>query len=129
MVIMNKDFRVFYWNNSKWLMIDYNSGPGLPTLDDFKRDYRELPWINTVLTGTPEEKMGQLFERYNDDNNPMGTKPMQNWIRDNLQPSPHTSMSVGDIIEISGELYIVKGVGWTKLPFKAPDAFLGDTNG
>jgi hypothetical protein len=110
--------RIFYWKESKWMSFEYGQN-SRPTLEDFKRDYVQLPVTNIVTTGDWQAQAGELFDRYNRDDNPMSTPDMQGWIVNNLQPHPHTSMSTGDIVEIDGDLYIVKGYGWELLPYKA----------
>src|SRR5207249_6569073 len=112
------EFRVFYWTDSKYVN-------GLvPTEKDFRRDYRELPApsrnLKPIVTG--QDALNQLYAEYNDYKNPMGTAEMQNWIRDNLLPNRHTSMSIGDIIELDGELWLCRVIGWEKLPFKAQES-------
>jgi hypothetical protein len=113
------EFRVWYWTNTRYLTHGL-----VPTEADFKRDYRVLPIFNLVVPGTGKTALDLIFERYNADENPMGTRDMQAWIGNNLQPHPHTSMSPGDIVELEGELWLCNAMGWGKLPYKT--VLLGD---
>ena len=109
--------QIYYWKNSKWLLVEHN---GLPAKDDFEKDYVKLPiTIPYDKTIDAESNLGIAFGILNDayqyTPNPMSQPIHQQWIRDNLKPHPHTSMSVGDIIKIEDEYWIAKGVGWEKL--------------
>ena len=54
-----------------------------------------------------------IFFVYNDDSkNPLVTKENQAFIKNS---GLHTSMSTGDIIEINGDMYVCKNIGWRKL--------------
>jgi hypothetical protein len=93
-----------------------------PTQDDFDRHYRELPKFNVVLRGqTDRQVLSEIFEIYNNpDYNPLSSPEMQKWIGNHLQPTPHTSMSSGDIVEVNGVLWFCRPVGWHKLLYTAP---------
>lgn len=108
---------VYYWKNNKWLFIGYDV-KHLPTETEFKRDYKKLPislsFNNMITIGA---NLNNVYEILNI-KNPMETQKNQEWIRKNLQPHPHTSMSVGDIVKIRGEYWMVMSVGWKKLKWK-----------
>ena len=49
----------------------------------------------------------------NTQDNPMSTKEMQTWIRENNVS--HTSMSVGDVIELDNKVFVCASEGWKEV--------------
>lgn len=52
------------------------------------------------------------FSRFNSDNNPLLEEPYQKFIKENKL---HTSLSVGDVIQLEDKFYVCKGFGWEEL--------------
>lgn len=67
-----------------------------------------MTWAGDVMAG-----LDMIFSRLQDD----GTHAYfsQEDVRTKLQPHPHTSMSVGDIVTVDGTRYICMSVGWESL--------------
>jgi hypothetical protein len=67
-----------------------------------------------VWSGEKDNKfdLNSYFELFNSEKNPLSSIEKQKYIRDNKL---HTSMSVGDIININNEYWICCGIGWKKL--------------
>jgi len=53
-----------------------------------------------------------LFQKYNSKENPLSCKEKQKLIRES---NSYTSMSVGSIVKINDEYWVVKGFGWEKI--------------
>lgn len=103
---------VYYWKNSDFLIDKF-----VPTKRDFKKWYKKIP-----ISFTPKQLKDSwlnpfdvIFQTLNLDSNPLGTKKNQDWIRANLQPDPHTSMSIGDVIKVGKNYYIVRDAGFARL--------------
>ena len=111
---------IYYWKKAQWLL-DVDSENRLPTVEDVQRDYQELP---ISLPSNPKKSvkwnLESAFETMNLENNPMGDAQSQHWIRVWLQPEPHTSMSVGDVIKFKGRFYVVLPMGFSELSQKRP---------
>jgi len=103
-VLLVIDTEVYYWKDIKWIRGDK------PSKEDFKKDYVKLP-----IDVAPVDYLEGVFHLLNNEDNPLGSKENQEWIRKNLKPNPHTSMSVGDIVKVVDEYWIVEDVGWKKL--------------
>jgi len=101
------DVRVFYWTESKYLVHNV-----IPSAADLYHDYKEVP-LRPIIADKDA-----IFEQLNIETNPLGEKGWQDWIGKNLQPSPHTSMSVGDIIQIDDDYWLARIIGWKRLSFK-----------
>lgn len=107
---MKMKARIHYWKDiEKWYM-DVMYHKKLPSLDDIKRDYVELP---ITIDIKDETELGKIFYTLNCDNNPMGAPEYQQWIRDNNVH--HTSMSVGDVAQLGDRYYICKNIGWEEI--------------
>jgi hypothetical protein len=106
MVHTLKKNKVYYWKHEK--SMDYMIEGKTPTKTEFEKDYAKLP------VETKEKDLDKIWEDYNvgKSHHKLGTKEMQNWIRKN---TGHTSMSVGDVVQINGDYYIARDVGWEKL--------------
>ena len=98
----------------------------LPTKADIATDYKELPisnsfWLNKFdkinSSKLPIKEhacfLAVIFSIMNTQDNPMSTKEMQNWIKENKVS--HTSMSVGDVIELNNKTYVCATVGWKEI--------------
>lgn len=105
--------RIIYWKNARWMtevMMDRVPGP-----EDIERDYVVM-WEGIMrlkprpdVTGSLE----QIFMTFQDN----GTYPYfsQREVKQKLQPHPHTSMSMGDIVEIDTVKYVCAVRGWRPL--------------
>lgn len=125
-VIEEPKMQVYYWKDNKWLVktthaafvvlqsSDVVKDCRYPTKAEFKKDYKKIPIsfpFNKNLS--QEHNFGKVYNKLNSDNNPLGTPEMQQWLRKNKLK--HTSMSVGDIIELEGKYWITLMIGWEKL--------------
>lgn len=64
--------------------------------------------------GYVEDFLERIFAELNGFGNPLMSDENQEWIRQNMSRG-HTSMSIGDAIEIHGQLYVVSEIGFTKV--------------
>jgi hypothetical protein len=104
---------VYYWKDIKRLMeTGYENKH--PDLNKLEEEYVKLP-INFDINEDEaiEVEMDKIFVTLNEDENPMGTPEMQQWIVDN--GLKHTSMSVGDIVKTEKGFYICENTGWNIL--------------
>lgn len=111
---------IYYWKNIEWMtnvqFADNKKLGRYPTKNDFKKDWKKLPIsIPYYKRMSLNENLNNTFKILNTIGNPMETPENQRWIRKNLHPHPHTSMSVGDIVKINKKYYIVLGIGWKKM--------------
>jgi len=101
---------VYYWKDIQKLLdlsiVDERKYPDIKKLEE---EYVKLP----ISFEIKEDELDEIYSKLNQDDNPMGTPEMQQWIRDN--GLKHTSMSVGDIIKHEKGIFICEDVGWTKL--------------
>jgi len=96
--------RVYYWKDPKYLMtgIDITGFVvPMPTREDIERDY-VLFWEGEVPDDTTPDA---IFLKFNALPVPVRLPP---GIR-------HTSMSVGDAVQLGDNLYVCKPVGWEKV--------------
>ena len=56
--------------------------------------------------------LDDIFELFNSDNNPLSNPGIQGII---FQYKLHTSMSIGDIIKLNDEYYVVRSSGFMKI--------------
>ncbi len=101
--------RIIYWKNARWMT------EGVPGPADIESDYVVM-WEGIMkLKMRPDIRgsLDQVFMTFQDN----GTYPFfsQRDVRQKLQPHPHTSMSVGDIVEIDGHKHLCAVRGWTEL--------------
>jgi hypothetical protein len=54
----------------------------------------------------------KLFARFNSEENPLCAPKYQEKIKSFLS---HTSMSVGDVVQIDNDYYVINGIGFKKL--------------
>ena len=112
------DVSIYYWKDSKWLReIGMKENPTYPTIDQVKEEYVKLP-ISLKIEKNSTGELEKIFIKMNLDDNPMGTREMQQWIRDH--DLTHTSMSCGDIIgvPIKGEkkaIYVCEDAGFSEI--------------
>lgn len=89
-----------------------------------ERDYLEREWVEVADIEKPEKKdeqsLNQLWKIFNNYNvNPLAAQNDEG--EEHEQPTiqdagvDHTSMSIGDIVEIDGTLYIACSVGWAEV--------------
>lgn len=91
--------RVYYWKDPKYLLTGFTVSK--PTIEDIKRDY-QLFWKGEVADDTTP---GDIFLKFNALPIPVRLPP----------GIKHTSMSVGDIVELGDSSYVCMPVGWEKL--------------
>jgi len=92
-----------------------------PSKADIATDYKELPisneyWKKQDLPNPIHDLavLDTIFYLMNHDEiNPMSNKEMQTWIRENKVS--HTSMSVGDVIELDNKTFVCATVGWKEV--------------
>ena len=111
---------IYYWKNIKWLtnvnFSDDKSLGCLPKKSDFKKDWVKLPIkITYDKSDNIDGNLAIVFDKLNLPGNPMETHEKQEWIRKNLFPHPHTSMSVGDVVQIGNKYYLALSIGWKKM--------------
>ena len=78
----------------------------------FIKYYVEVYSLNEEILTSIESFLDMIFSRFNDESNPLSTKECQEKIK---EKNSHTSMTVGDIIKIDNEYYIVASMGFKKL--------------
>ena len=102
---LGEDMRcaVYYWKDPKYLLLGL-PGPSLvskPTPEEVETEYK-LFWRGEVPEDTTPN---DIFAKFN---------LIEGRIR--LPPGiHHTSMSVGDIVELGGQFYLCMPIGWEKL--------------
>ncbi len=110
---------IYYWKDNKWMMGTQHAGEvkgeRYPQKRDFKNDYKKLPiTIPYHKDKDLDWNLSNVFEILNT-KNPMSTTKHQQWIRKNLRPNPHTSMSVGDVVKVGDKYYLTLSIGWKKM--------------
>ena len=93
-----------------------------PTKSELRRHYRKLPIkIPYDHTLSKNQNLERAYSILNSDTiNPLSTPTYQRWI---LQSGVgHTSMSMGDIVKIGKDFYIVEDVGFEKIDMVEMDA-------
>lgn len=92
---------VYYWTRDFW------QAPlgKTPTKDVFDRHYAKMCEVKGYTETTPEA----IFYMLNTDEN------LQELLQIKADFIGHTSMSVGDIIEIGGKYHICRGIGWEEI--------------
>lgn len=95
--------KVYYWNRE--FGKDALLG-ATPTREEFERYYMQMCEFEDDRGDiTPED----IFEVLNTN------EMLQEVIQPKAAIVGHTSMSVGDILEINGEFYICRYVGWERI--------------
>lgn len=106
--------KVFYWKKSE-VTVGYLMGK-VPSGEEFKRDYRYIWSSGHVIQkrGTVLSRLEEAYMLFNSpDNNPLDNP--RGHARLVGVAVGHTSMSVGDVVQMDGVKYIRLSVGWTKL--------------
>jgi len=86
--------------------IDYMLRPRTPSIEQFKKHWHKLPFD---LEG---ETFDDIYCKLNMLNLP---SEQMKALRELAKKVKHTSMSVGDIIEVDGTFYMCDIVGWRKI--------------
>lgn len=98
-----------------------------PTIKDVKKEYIKLPidecfwkswrFIDVKEVPKDERTLEAIFALFNNyTHNPMADGKdgkMQKWLKDHNVV--HTSMSVGDVIQLDNEFFVCAMEGWKKL--------------
>lgn len=97
---------VWYWRDTKYL------AGNVPSTADLLRDYAVM-WTGTQAgVSDPLAVVNRLFS---DLNQHPGDYFSQADVKQKLQPHPHTSMSVGDIIVVNGKKWLCQFHGWKEI--------------
>jgi len=114
---------VYFWKVYKYILIGYRCREGeqldIPDKINFKNDYKKLP-----IKISDNLSLGDIFDLFNSDNNPLVSPANQRWIGKNLQPHPHTSMSVGDIVKKGSKYFIAMPTGWKEVKMDKDGSFI-----
>ncbi len=106
------EVEIYYWRFSEYMTMAMLRHK--PAEEDIIQGYA-LMWKGQMhLHGANiEANLDEIFSNLQDD----GTYYYftQDEVRAKLQPEPHTSMSVGDIISIDGQQYLCVPGGWEAL--------------
>lgn len=104
-----KIISIWYWNGNENHR-DYLLGIKIPTQNEFETDYVEI--LTFPLYGDVEENtiLEEIFADFNMDEHPFVKYPLPNNCH-------HTSMSVGDIVQIDSNYYICQSSGWKLIDF------------
>ncbi|MFA5186456.1 MAG: ArdC family protein [Patescibacteria group bacterium] len=98
---------VWYWKDSRYML------GAVPTPEEQKRDYAVM-WRGTQ-TGSPLEVAERMFMELNQ-------RPeayfSQADVKQKLQPHPHTSMSIGDIVVVNGQKFLCQSAEWKAMGSK-----------
>lgn len=80
----------------------------------YKSIYDEILPNNINLNNENEimDYIENLFFTFNSDNNPLSSPNIQKKLK---EFNSHTSMSMGDIVQINNDYYMVAGVGFNKI--------------
>lgn len=105
---------VYYWKDSKFLL------GRAPTRGEFVQGYGRLPLkLDDLWEGSVKGTLERVFTHLNRERGGLTNKAMQEWIAKNLKPHPHTSMSIGDMVEIrrdgKTELWLCGLYDWVNL--------------
>ena len=87
-----------------------------PSIKDIKRDYVKLPiefYYNKDIMVWNNLETVFIKLNGNQGPNPLGTVLMQSWLRAN--GLRHTSMSVGDVVKIGTQYWVVDDVGFKEI--------------
>lgn len=111
---------VYYWKDLDYIEIkyDFEDAKDKPGPEEFEEDYEKVP-VDLDLDEDDYDNDIQILEKIfvilNGPENPLSRKKKQEWIKENLQPDPHTSMSIGDIVKVDDTYYICNDVGWDEI--------------
>ena len=107
-------------------MVDVQYEGRYPTQEQISSDYVTVHEFNIpdsighlnedgflINSGNEEIVPDDFFSKFNNGTNPLATPEGQRFIKEN--GVRHTSMSIGDIIEVEGLPYICDCEGWTRI--------------
>jgi hypothetical protein len=86
-------------------------GMQVPTMDDLA-SYITVDQFKADVGDDTKAYLESLFRKYNSDENPLSCEEKKKLIREN---NSYTSMSVGSVVKINDEYWVVKGFGWGKI--------------
>lgn len=93
---------IYYWKDPKYLLLGMPLSPlPMPTQKDIPKNYKVI-WQGDVPENTTRD---ELFERFNFLPVPFRLPP----------GIKHTSMSIGDIVQLDDIFYICMPLGWKKV--------------
>ena len=116
--------QIYYWDRQHINFLMDTTGITVENLNKthvkMPRDYvKEAPLVDLInfYDGKIEGFLEELFSMYNNDEgsrrrNPFGHPECQKFIREN---KTHTSMSVGDVIQINEKYFVCENEGWREL--------------
>jgi len=105
---------IYYWKNGEWMT--WAMLGTYPTRMQFQKDYVKTPVSFDYMEHRDiDANLEEVFVKMNLSDNPMLLKENQQWIKENLKPDAHTSLSTGDIVHHRGEYYICADVGFKRL--------------
>jgi len=108
-----------YWGKKYQELYNESSLPIFFKRKFFNQYWKKLPIeenIDNTKFPISANELERLFEKYNLSDNPyMNKKGQQTLKRLGLR---HTSMSVGDVIQIGGDFYIVAMIGFRKIKWE-----------
>jgi len=98
--------RIFYWKTADWCS-KVSFDEALPTPDQIKADYGLVYDHDRLNLPYGDEQICQsLFRQFN----------LKDMIGQKVAKAVgHTSMSIGDIIDLAGDAYIVRSIGFSKV--------------
>jgi hypothetical protein len=93
---------IWYWRDTKYL------AGNVPTALELQRDYAVM-WRGTQAGVINVDRL------FSDVNQHPENYFSQADVKQKLQPHPHTSMSVGDIIVVNGRKFLCQFHGWKEI--------------
>jgi hypothetical protein len=93
--------RLFYFKNPELMLACYKEAPSVLDGNDYVEVNFKIP-NNWTLQ--------KIFDFFNQEDNPLAKPEGQEWIR--KVGLHHTSMSVGDVVEIDGIPNVCMPTGW-----------------
>ncbi len=113
----NMKMNIYYYKDMDFVL-DFIYKGKEPTKSSFREHWKKLPiTIDYDPALSKEQNFNKVFEVLNIGGkyhgNPMSKPDKQSWLR--MNGVRHTSMSMGDIIQIGKEYWITAGIGFTKL--------------
>lgn len=102
--------KIYYWKEIKKWLLEVTMRRSFPTKEDIKKDYVQLPF---TLEIEGKDELDRIFEQLNVGDNPLATTENQEWLKAN--EVCHTSMSVGDVVQLDDQYFVCAGVGWEEI--------------
>lgn len=106
------NIEIYYPTNIQSFVDTFGSKYPKVSITDIDIHYFKIYEFNKNENVTIDSYLDELFALFNNDENPLSEKYYQEIIINNKL---HTSMSMGDVIKINNEYYIVCGIGFKKL--------------